>query len=372
MRLLKFTLALGAFFVAAVGLAACGSGVPGDSVADMAGNPITTAAFDHWMYVESASNAAQSPGSPIIVAADPPQFTSCISQVRRQIPTYAKKSDKELRGDCQQLFTSTFPTVMNFLITAYWIQAEAARLHVNVTDSQVQQEFNREKAQAYPNDAQFQQFLKQSGQTLADILFRVRVTLLQQKLIARFTQKVTPAQVRNFYYSHLSQFGTQETRDIRIVLAKSLGSAKAAKAALSKGQSWTKVAKQYSTDPTSKNSGGLLRGVMRGQEDAALDKAAFAAPQGKLLGPIKGQFGYYVFEVTKITKATLQSLAQASPTIQQQLASQAQSTAQTTLSSQSKKHWQPQTKCRKQFMMEDCAGYKAPKGSGVQPPAGGG
>jgi foldase protein PrsA len=368
MKLVKFTLALGAFFVAAIGLSACGSGVAGNSVADMAGNPITTGAFDHWMYVEAASNAAQSPGAPVIVAEDPPQFNGCITQVRRQIASYAKKSDKELRSDCRQLFSSTFPTVMRFLITAYWIQAEAARQNLKVTDTQVQQEFVKEKHQAYPDEPQFQAFLRQSGQTLQDIMFRVRVSLIQQKLIAKYTQKVTPAQIRAYYSSHPSQFGSPETRDIRIVLTKTLSSANAAKSALSKHQSWSTVAKKYSTDPTSKNNGGLLTGVSKGQQDSALDSAAFAAPPGKLLGPVKGQFGYYVFEVTKITKATQQSLTQAAPLIQQQLSSQQQSTAASTLSTTSKKHWQAKTKCRAQFMMEYCAGYKAPKTSTLAPP----
>ena len=56
--------ALGAFFVIAIGIAGCGSGVPGDSVADVAGNPISTQAFNHWMYVAAKSQAAQSPASP--------------------------------------------------------------------------------------------------------------------------------------------------------------------------------------------------------------------------------------------------------------------------------------------------------------------
>ncbi len=67
-------------------------------------------------------------------------------------------------------------------------------------------------------------------------------------------------------------------------------------------------------------------GVKKGQEDHALDAAAFSASQNKLLGPVKGQFGYYVFEVTKITKATQQTLAQATPLIEQTLKSQGQST----------------------------------------------
>ena len=62
MKVRRSFLALGAFFVFAVGVAGCGSSVSGDSVANVAGNEITTQAFNHWMYVAAKSQAAQSPG----------------------------------------------------------------------------------------------------------------------------------------------------------------------------------------------------------------------------------------------------------------------------------------------------------------------
>ncbi len=114
---------------------------------------------------------------------------------------------------------------------------------------------------------------------------------------------------------------------MKIVLDQDAAQANAAKAALQHGQSWTAVAKKYSIDPTTKNKGGVLTNVTKGQQDAALSNAAFAAPVNKLIGPIKGQFGYYVVEVTKITPATQQSLAESSALIKQTLTSQAQTTA---------------------------------------------
>ena len=65
-RYRRVTAALCAFFVVGAVIAGCGSGVPGDSVADVAGNPITTQAFNHWMFVAAKSQQAQSPGSPVI------------------------------------------------------------------------------------------------------------------------------------------------------------------------------------------------------------------------------------------------------------------------------------------------------------------
>jgi foldase protein PrsA len=368
-------LALGAIVIVPVLLAACGSssstgGVPSDSVASVAGNAISTQAFNHWMYVAAKSQAAQSPGQPVIVPTDPPQFTKCIATVRQAVPSLAKQTDKTLRGDCQQLFTSLSGQVMDFLIKAYWYQADAARLGLKVTDQQVQQAYDKAKKQAYPTASAFNQFLGQTGFTTNDLLFRFRVSQLYQKLAAKHTTKITPATIQAYYNSHKSQFGKPETRDIRIVLTKTPAQAAAAKAALSHGQSWKVVAKKYSTDP-SKNNGGLLPGVTKGQEDKALDTAAFAAATktNKVYGPIKGQFGYYVFEVTKVTKASQQSLAQATALIQQTLTGQQQTTAQTAVDKVAKKQWLAKTNCLTAYAMADCKGYKAPKTSTTTTPA---
>jgi foldase protein PrsA len=359
-RPLRRLAALGAFFVVAVALAACGSGVPGDSVADVAGNPITTRALNHWMYVAAKSQAAQSPGAPVIVPNDPHNFNNCVAQVRKQVPTLAKASDKTIKTDCKSLFTSLSNQVMDFLIKGYWYQAEAAREHINVTSAQVQKAFETAKKKQFPTAAGFTSFLSQTGQTLQDILFRFRINQIFQKLLAKSTQKVTPALIKSYYNSHLTLFSSPATRNIRIVLTKTKAQALTAQSSLHKGQSWQAVAKKYSIDPTTKNSGGLLVGVRKGQEDPALDAAAFSAPANKQLGPVKGQFGYYVFEVTKITAPNQQTLAQATPQIKQALTSQVSTSSQTKVDKLVRSHWLRKTSCQSLYAMNDCTGYKAP------------
>ena len=147
---------------------------------------------------------------------------------------------------------------------------------------------------------------------------------------------------------------------MRVILAKSAADADAARKALKSGQSWATVAKKYSTDPTTKSTGGVLNGVTKQQEETALANAAFSAPANTILGPVKGQFGYYVYDVTKINPATQQSLAQATPLIKQQLTSTAQTGAQTAVDNAAKSNWLSQTTCRTGYAMADCKGYKAP------------
>ena len=324
MRISRKLPALGAFFVAAIAVAGCGSGIPGDSVASVAGNPITVRAFNHWMYVAAKGNASSSPGAPVIVPTDPPSFKGCVKQVRQQIPSLAKTPDKTVAADCKTLFNSLSSQVMAFLIESYWYQAEAAKSHIKITDAAVAKALVAAKKQQFPTAAAYASFLSETGQTQADINYRIRVNQIFKDLIARETPKVTSAGILAYYNAHKSEFGTQATRTIRIVRTSSESQANAALAALKSGQSWTTVAKTYSVDTATKNDGGLLTGITNGEEEHALNTVAFGSPVNQLEGPVHGTFGWYVVEVVKIVPATQQSLTKATTLIKQLLNSQNQ------------------------------------------------
>jgi foldase protein PrsA len=370
MKRLRSIPALGAFFVAgAVAISGCGSAIPGNSVAVMAGNPITTQAFNHWMYVAAKQEAAQAPGQPVIVPNDPPNFARCVAEVRAQIPALKKTPDKTIKADCKQLFTSLSGQVMDFLIKAYWFQADAHKAGVKITDAQVQKALDTAKKGQFSTAAQFQTFLTSSGQTLADVTYRVKVQQIYSKLLAKHPTTVSDAAIAAYYAAHRAQFGTPQSRNMRIVLAKSEAEALKAEALLKHGASWKTIAKKYSIDPTTKNNGGVLTNVTEGQQDQALSSAAFSASKNQILGPIHGQFGWYVLQVTGITPATARTLAQSSTLIKQTLQQQLQTAAENAVTNQAKKDWLAKTKCRPLYSMADCAGYKAPKATTSTPAA---
>jgi foldase protein PrsA len=355
-------LALCAFFVAvAVAVSGCGSSIPSGAVANVSGNPISKQAIDHWMYIEEKGEASQEEGEPVIVPNDPPSFSNCIAQVRADLPSLKKDTDSQIRADCKTLFTSLSSNVMGYLINAYWAQARAHRLGVSPTAAQVSAQLAKEKKAEFKTTAAYTAYLKESGETNADLLYQTRRDLTLQKLEAKQGTTVTAADIAAYYKAHQSTYGSPESRDMRIVLAKTDSQAKAALAALKSGKSWGVVARKYSIDPTTKDKGGLLTDVTQGQQDAALSKAAFAAPVNKLEGPVKGQFGYYVVEVIKITPAKVESLASATPTIKSTLTTQKQTAAMNAVNAELKKAYGAQTLCTAEYSMDDCHGYKAPK-----------
>ena len=247
---------------------------------------------------------------------------------------------------------------MQFLIQAQWVQQEAANQNIKVADAEVKRSFEDQKKQAFPTDKAYQKFLKTSGMTETDILFRVKLDTLQQKLTQKVTEKqskVTDADVQDYYDKNKKRFAQPERRNLRVVLTKTQAKAKQAKAALEKGQSWKSVSKKFSIDQASKAQGGKLPDVTKGQQERAFDQAIFAAKKGQTQGPVKTQFGWYVFEVSKITPASQQSLSQSQQTIKNLLRSQRQQKALDKWIKDFRQRYKDKTTCADDFKTAECS-----------------
>jgi len=342
------------------------------------GTPITKATFEHWMSVASASTAASGTTGAKPVVPDPPAYTACIAHLKATAPKPAKgqtaPTEAALKTQCEQQYKSLQQEVLGFLISSSWVLGEAESLGVKVSDKEVKKQFEQIKNQQFPKAAEFQKFLATSGQSVSDLLLRVKLNLLSSKIQQKVAkEKHTPSQaeIEKYYKEHSSQFGTPEKRDVRIILTKTEAQAKQAKKEIESGKSFASVAKSKSIDPTSKASGGELKGVVKGQEEKALDEAIFSAKKGVLGGPVKTPFGYYIYEVTGTTAGSSQTLAQSQASIKQQLTAQQQQQALSKFVKEFKKKWMSKTECRSGFVVADCKGYKAPKAAAGAAGAGG-
>jgi foldase protein PrsA len=365
-RSLRSLLALGALILCGGLLAACGDSVPSGAVAKVGNVTISKASFTHWLTVAQKSQAASTtPGAPV-APLDPPNFSACVAFHQKNDPKPPKgqpnPTPASLKTQCQQLYNAARDQVMPFLITADWLQGEAADQGVKVTDAEIAKMLKTIEAQRFPTPAQLQQFLTSSGETNADLLFRVRIDTLSNKLRTKVTGAkvaITPADISTYYAKNPTRFSQTERRDLRIVLVKTAAQANHVLALIKSGQSIGKVAKQFSVDQATKARGGALVGVQRGQQDKALDAAIFGATLGRLVGPVKTPFGYEIFRVQKITPATKQTLAQATPMIKQLLTAQRQGDTLTNFVKHFEAKWKSRTTCGKGYIVTDCK--NAPK-----------
>jgi foldase protein PrsA len=363
-------LALCAFFVPAAILAGCGeSGIPGNAVAEVDGTPIEKADFEHWLTV-----AAKSSGQADAAVPKPPNYTECIAQAKKTAAKPAKgqpkQTDADFKKQCEQQYSQLRDQVLGLLISFEWIKREAKEQGVSVTDAEVKKSFDDQKKQSFPKEADYQKFLTNSGQTEADVMMRVRLDALSNKIRDKVTKgkdKVSDQQIKDYYEKNKSQFAQPERRDLSIVLTKTQGKAKQAKAALDSGQPFKTVAKKFSIDDASKAQGGKLPAVAKGQQEKAFDTAIFNAKKGKITGPVKTQFGWYVFKVDKVNKASQQTLEQAKDTIKQVLSSQNQQKALDAFVKDFRKRWKEKTDCRDGYVTQDCK--NAPKPTPTPTPA---
>jgi foldase protein PrsA len=354
--------ALGAFFVAATLVAGCGDSVPGDAVAAVDGDAITQTQFNHWLGIA----AATSQQGTAKVKYNPPAFTECVATKRSTAPKPAKgqptTTDVQFKTQCKQEYEGLRDQVMQFLILEKWVAGEAKNEGVSVSDKTAEADFQKARKASFPKAADFQTFLKSSGMTIGDARFQVKFNTVYTKLrekAVKNAKKVTNADIAAFYKKNKARLGTPLTRDLRVVLTRDKATADKAKAAIAGGQSFSSVVKKYSIDPATKATGGVLSGLSKGQQEKAFDDAIFSAKLGVLTGPIKTQFGYYVFKVQKETPASQQSLKQATPAIKQQLDAQNKQKADDAFNTELRKKWKAKTNCKSAFVMTQCK--NAPK-----------
>ena len=365
-KTLRILLALGAFFVAAIVLAACGSSgnsVPSNAVASVDGTAITKADYAKWAAI-TARGSAQ--GGAVVVP-DPPAFTACIATLRRQtrpVRGQPAPTDVTLRAQCRQVNDQLIQQTMGTLIQNVWIEKEAKAQGVSITDAEVQRQLALTKRQSFPSEAAYQRFLTQSGMTPADVLERIRVQALAAKLTRKIQNSaapVTDAQIQSYYERNRAQFAVPERRNVQLILTRDLAQANAAKSAVQSGTSWAAAAKKYSTDAASKATGGVLNGVSQGQQDRAFDQSAFTAKKGVIVGPVKGQFGYYVIRVTGITPAQQTSLAAARAQISALLQQQGQQQKMASFIRDFQTRWKGKTNCRTGYVVQLCTNAPTPR-----------
>jgi foldase protein PrsA len=373
---------LGALAAAALVVAGCGgSGVPSDSVAKVGDKEITKEEFNHWLEAAAKQQAQTSGQKPDeVVIPDPPSYSECTAaKAEQKVPKgVPKPKPEDLKEQCKQEYEGLRDQTMQFLVSAQWLIQESEERNIEASDKEIQDSFEQQKKQSFPKEKDYQKFLETSGQTEEDLLYRVRLSVLTNKLqqsIIKDEGKVTDAEIEEYYEENKERFAQPETRDLLVVLNPKKEKADAAREAIESGDSWAQVAKRYSTDDASKSQGGKLPNVTKGQQEKAFDTAIFEAKKGEVTGPVKTQFGYYVFRVTKVTPEKQQSLAQVKETIRNLLTSENQQKALNDFVKDFQESYKEMTECAEGYVIEQCENAPKPE-SATQPisgaPPGGG
>jgi len=196
------------------------------------------------------------------------------------------------------------------LISELLIKDRADRIGVSVTEAEIREATGRLKEQyGIATDQQFDESLQKSGLTRADMETRLRDTLISNKVFGRELRsrdELTDRELRERYDREKERYRLPERAHLReIVILRPENPAAAEKA----GEKATDVANQARgsadfaklaqtfSESGSKDKGGDLGDVARGELLPDLDKAVFNSPAGTVIGPLSTKSGWHILKV---------------------------------------------------------------------------
>lgn len=268
-------------------------------------------------------------------------------------------------------------TALTGLVEEIWLEGQAEEMGIEVSDEKIENEFEKIKKENFPTEAEFKKFLEESKFTQEDIDQRVKLQIIAQEVQEEVnSDPPTPSQkeVENYYEAaKAAQFTKPPSRDIRLIVNKEEEKVEKALAALDEGDTagdWSRIAKEFSEDPATKDKGGLQKGITEGSLEEPLDAEVFDAPEGQRVGPLKAPRGFVLFEVQSATDETVEPLSEkVSEQISGQLAQQLEQEAFTAFVEDFNARWVSRTFCADDYLSPRCANFKGDGHPATAPPA---
>jgi parvulin-like peptidyl-prolyl isomerase len=245
-------------------------------------------------------------------------FDSLIAQAKRSYE--AQKRDFPKTGTAQ--YTTLKNQAVQFLVQRTQFELKADDLDIDVSSAEVTKRLGEIKKQYFGgSEKRYKQQLKQQGLTEDQVKKDIRAQLIQEELFEKVTAdvKVTDKEIEDYYNKNKAQYGEPESREIRHILVSTKAQADRLYTQLKNGADFAALAKKFSKDPGSKDQGGKLT-IARGQTVAPFDQTAFLLPKGSLSRPVKTQYGYHIIEaLSEVKPAKTTPLSKVKDQIKQQL-----------------------------------------------------
>jgi len=124
------------------------------------------------------------------------------------------------------------------------------------------------------------------------------------------TKSISPSDddLAILYDEEKNRFSTDEERKAQHILVEKKATANQVISLINEGKSFNDLAKEYSIDTGSKDSGGDLGFFGIGVMVPEFETAVFAMKEGEVSVPIKSEFGFHVIKLNKIKESSLKSL----------------------------------------------------------------
>jgi len=240
--------------------------------------------------------------------------------------------------------------VAQYLVMMEVLKQKAPSYDVTVTDADVTAELDTIKKMFQGDEAKFADALKAQKLTLAQLTLNIHDQLLFTKMqaVAFKDIAVTEEEAQAYYDAHKGDYVQGEIRTARHILIAPVQPGASGAAAVTptaadwaaakteadkvrseilNGADFATEARKYSDDATTKDAGGNLGAVTKGQMVPAFEQALFGLNKGELSQPVKTQYGYHIIQVIDITPQKQLSYDEAKESVKAELLTQKQNQA---------------------------------------------
>jgi len=214
--------------------------------------------------------------------------------------------------------------VLDYMITLEVVKQKADDLQISVTDEDVQTEIDTILNETFGGDqAQFDAALESSNLTVDQLKASYKESMLLQAAYDEVTKDVTTVpdeEMAAYYEENKADYLMDDSRVARHILiapgglgdggaatdadwAAALAEAEEVREELVNGGDWTEEAAQYSDDTGTKDIGGELGTVSKGQMVPEFEESVFSLAKDEISQPVKTAYGYHVIQVTDISEA---------------------------------------------------------------------
>ena len=222
---------------------------------------------------------------------------------------YAELEQTVAPGDLATKKAELQKNLTNDLIAELLIKDRADRLGLAVSSEELKDATQRLMQQyGLKTDAEFEDSLRKSGMSRADMEARLRETLLMNKVFGRELhnrEEMSDKELRERYDREKERYRLPERarlREIVILRPENAAQVDAARqranqiAERAKSEDFAKLAAEVSEAGT-KSKGGDLGDVAKGELLPDLDKAVFNAPAGTVIGPLESKSAWHILKV---------------------------------------------------------------------------
>lgn len=184
---------------------------------------------------------------------------------------------------------------LEMIIMKKILRMESDKQEIQISEEDVGKEIE-EMAEQYGGEEAFNQIMNMYGYDVEDIKEDVKMSLMIEGLIKPRID-ISQDEIKEYFDKNMQEFEIEEQVEVNHILVETEDIAAEVKGKLDDGADFAELAKEYSTDESTKDFGGALGAVKRGEMVTEFEKAAFSLQEGGISQPVNTEYGYHIIQV---------------------------------------------------------------------------